>query len=371
MNEMTKGLAWMPDRKTVGGAFLGAALVLSAVASAETTASVGSWFSGLFSTSGSSDSGSTTLLSQQDSVVATAINEESTKCANGDAGTIGEAIKTAMNVHTELASASPKVESLFDVGSDCFASINQLYDLSFAIPSLGAILGAAQQAVLDFAKKKVCTAVNQVTGMVTSPINDAITKVNGLQQFTNINGMANTAVGGAMSQIDPGLGSSYHPEVTTGTYSVNTNPFGASQTTFETGSNSTSSQTNNQLANNTAKINQLTTQIGEQQIVINQDTLNLSSAQQAYDSCNGWADEWGGCSTQLANLNNAKAKLAQDQQTLSNLQTQLGQVTQGTATSVSTGSMTLPSTGSTSSGSAGSSGGTSESSWWGSLSGLF
>jgi hypothetical protein len=368
MNERIKGLAFVPDRKTVGGAFLGAALVLSAVASAETTASVGSWFSGLFSTSGSSDSGSTTLLSQQDSVVATAINEESTKCANGEAGTIGEAIKTAMNVHTELASASPKVESLFDVGSDCFASINQLYDLSFAIPSLGAILGAAQQAVLDFAKKKVCTAVNQVTGMVTSPINDAITKVNSLQQFTNINGMANTAVGGAMSQLDPKLGSSYHPETTGGTYSVNTNPFGANQTTFETGTNSTSSQTNSQLAANTATINQLTAQIGEQQIAINQATMDLSSAQQAYDSCNGWAGEWGGCSAQLNNLNNAKAKLAQDQQNLANLQTQLSQVTQGTTTSVTTGSMSLPNTGTTSSDSSSS---TSGSSWWGSLSGLF
>jgi hypothetical protein len=50
--------------------------------------------------------------------------------------------------------------------------------------------------------------------------------------------MANSAISGAMSGIDPQLGSSYKP-ASTGSYTVNANPFGASQTTFTGGSTAT------------------------------------------------------------------------------------------------------------------------------------
>lgn len=305
------------DRRTIGGVFVGAAIMVSAMSTAQTS---GNWFSNLFTNAGSGSSSSGALISQQDSVVATAINQEATDCANGASGTIGEAIKTAMNVHNELASATPNVESLFDINSNCFSSISQIFDLSSAIPSWGSILAAAEQIVLQYAQKKICTAVNQVTGMVTTPINSAIGKVNSLQGYASINGMS----GMAMNAIDSNTGSSYHPTTSSNaTYSVNTNPFGTTQTTFS--SSGTTNNTNATLNANTAQINSLTSQIGQTQIAINQDQMNLQSAQNAYNSCNnGW--DYSGCNPQFLALQAAQAKLASDQSTLISQQTQLSQV---------------------------------------------
>ena len=51
-------------------------------------------------------------------------------------------------------------------------------------------------------------------------------------------GMGNTAIGGAMSTIDPQLGAGYKPASSGGTYTVNANPFASSQTTFTGGTTS-------------------------------------------------------------------------------------------------------------------------------------
>jgi len=217
----------------VGGAFLGFAVMVSAMATAQ-TGSGGGWFAGLFSTgSGGSTTGASSLIAQQDALVAAEINKSAKDCANGAAGTVGEAIKTAMTAHSEMASATPNVESLFDVNSNCFASISQIFDLSFAIPSLASILSAAQNAVMKYAQKKVCSAVSQVTGMVTTPLNQAIGQINQLQGFTNINGMAGAGINNMMASIDSNLGSSYHPPNTQTTYTVGTNAFNTSQTAFD------------------------------------------------------------------------------------------------------------------------------------------
>jgi hypothetical protein len=89
---------------------------------------------------------------------------------------------------------------------------------------------------LKYAQKKVCSTVGKVSGMVTSPINQAIGQWNTLgQQFSDINGMANSAVGGSMSTLDPQLGSSYKPASAATAYSVNANAFGSNQTVFNAG----------------------------------------------------------------------------------------------------------------------------------------
>ena len=155
---------------------------------------------------------------------------------NCDEVGIGANIKTAIGAHSQMASATPNVESLFDVNDSCFASVSQIIDLSFSIPSLGSILSSAQDAVLKYAQKKVCSTVGKVSGMVTSPINQTIASWNQLgTQFTDINGMANSAVGGSMSTLDPQLGSSYKPASAASTYSVNANAFGSNQTVFSAG----------------------------------------------------------------------------------------------------------------------------------------
>ena len=56
-----------------------------------------------------------------------------------------------------------------------------------------------------------------------------------MQGFTDINGMANSAIGGAMSGIDPQLGNGYKPASASSGYSVNANAFGSNQTVFSAG----------------------------------------------------------------------------------------------------------------------------------------
>jgi len=213
------------------GVLVGASLALAASAGASQTS--GNWFSSMFSTGGS---GATTGVSASLAAVDAAMNQKiQDELKNCDDVGIGASIKTAISVHSEMASATPNVESLFDM-NDCFASVSQIIDLSFSIPSLGSILSSAQDAVLKYAQKKVCSTVGKVSGMVTSPINQAIGQWNTLgQQFTDINGMANSAVVGSMSTLDPQLGSSYKTASAATSYSVNANAFGSNQTVFNTG----------------------------------------------------------------------------------------------------------------------------------------
>ena len=215
------------------GVLVGASLALAASAGASQTS--GNWFSSLFSTggSGSASSGVSATMAAVDAAMSQKLADDLKNC--DDVG-IGANIKTAIGVHTEMASATPNVESLFDVNDSCFASVSQIIDLSFSIPSLGSILSSAQDAVLKYAQKKLCSTVSKVSGMVTSPINQAIGQWNTLgSQFTDINGMANSAVGGSMSTLDPQLGSAYKPASAVTGYSVNANAFGSNQTVFNTG----------------------------------------------------------------------------------------------------------------------------------------
>ncbi len=213
------------------GVLVGASLALAASAGASQTG--GNWFSSMFSTggSGSASSGVSSEMAAVDAAMSQKMQDDLKNC--DDVG-IGASIKTAIGAHSEMASATPNVESLFDVNDQCFASISQIADLSFAIPSLASILSAAQDAVLKYAQKKVCTAVNKVSGMVAAPINQTINSINQVQGFTDINGMANNAISGAMSGIDPQLGASYKP-ASTGSYTINANAFGANQTVFNGG----------------------------------------------------------------------------------------------------------------------------------------
>ena len=218
------------------GVLMGASIALAASAVAGQAGS--SWFSGTFATGGSGSAGTDqALLAQTDAAMSAQLKADAENC---DQLGIGASIRTAIGAHSEMAAATPNVESLFDPADDCFSSINQIIDLSFSIPSLGSILSAAQDAVVKYAQKKVCSAVGKVSGMVTSPINQTIASWNQLgTQFTDISGMGNTAIGGAMSTIDPQLGAGYKPASSGGTYTVNANPFASSQTTFTGGTTAT------------------------------------------------------------------------------------------------------------------------------------
>lgn len=212
--------------RPVVGALIGASLVLAASASA--TQGSSGWFSSLFSSGSPGTSASANLIAATDAAMNAKMQADLQNC--DDVG-IGASIKTAINVHSELAAATPNVESLFDVNSSCFSSVAQLIDLSSAIPSWQSIIASAEQMVLQYAQKKACSAVSQVSGMVTSPINQAIGGWSQLgSKFTAINGSSNSSLS-TPSYVNPQLGSQYQTTSATN-YAVDTNPFQTSQTTF-------------------------------------------------------------------------------------------------------------------------------------------
>ena len=203
------------DKRFVAGTVMGLALLAGGYAISANNGGGGG---------GSSNDPISQLLSDQESVITTQMRQDAEDCAKGDKeGTVGNAINMSLKAHLELASASPNVEQLFDVNADCFSGLSSLIDLSFAIPSLATILAAAQDAVMQYAKKKICSAVGKVTGMVTGPINQAIGNAN--QYIGALNGLsANLNNGGGLSMLDPNLGAAYNPG-TSGTY-VTGQPFG-------------------------------------------------------------------------------------------------------------------------------------------------
>ena len=218
------------------GVLMGTSIALATSAVAGQASS--SWFSGSFATDVSDSPGTNqALLAQTDAAMSVQLKADAENC---DQLGIGASIRKAIGAHSEMAAATPNVESLFDPSDDCFSSINQIIDLSFSIPSLGSIVSAAQDAVVKYAQKKMCSTVGKVSGMVASPINQAITSWNRLgTQFTDISGMGNTGIGGAMSPIDPQLGAAYKSASTSSMYTVNANRFGSSQTIYSGGSTAT------------------------------------------------------------------------------------------------------------------------------------
>jgi len=167
----------------------------------------------------------TTGVTEQASAMDSSLKQEAAACAQGETpGTIGYAIKQAIAAHTDIASATPNVESLFNVSSDCFSGVSNMFDLSFAIPSIGSIMASAESAVEKYAAKKACSAVDQISGMVTSPINSAIDNVKKYDSIDN-------ALSGEMSKLDPSLGSGYHGSNST-SYNINVNPFNSKNNTL-------------------------------------------------------------------------------------------------------------------------------------------
>lgn len=281
-------------------------------------------FAGYAASAVSSGSGSilgnasSQLLSQQTSVVADSIKADAEACATGTLdGSIGHSIKQAMQIHQTIAAAPVNVESLFDVNSDCFSGLNQIYDLSFSIPSLSSIVGAASDAVMKYAQKKVCTAVNQVSGLVTSPINQAIDKVSGLSSFGDLNGLTNGLVQQGMAHIDPNIAAGYSNNQSGGTYTVGTNPFGSSQVDF-----GGSTGTNGDMGSTNAQINSLNQQIANVQAQVGPAQYQLQQAQQQLSNCQAY--QYNNCTSYQQQVANAQNHLNTLNGQLATLQTQLG-----------------------------------------------
>lgn len=274
---------------------------------------------------------SSELISQQSSVVAQNVRADAAVCATGTTpGTIGHSIAQAMRIHTEIASATPNTESLFEVDNDCFSGLSQIVDLSFSIPSLSSILSAAQDALLRYAQKQVCTAVGEISGMVTSPLNQAIAQVNTINTYTDLDSMANDAVSEQLYLLDPDLGNEYHAPPPATTYTVNPNPFNTTQTNF-TETNPTNNY-NNSINNTNSQINAINTQMANVQAQIGPMQTTLQTAQQSLQNC--LSDSDNDCSQEQQAYLNAQNALMNLNAQLLGLQDQLNN-TYGNRTSYS------------------------------------
>ena len=315
------------DKRFVAGTVLG----LSLLAGGYALSAGGTGGSG----GGSSSDPTSQLLSEQESAITVAMRQDAEACAKGDKeGTVGHAINMSLKAHLEMASAMPNVEQLFDVNADCFAGLSSLIDLSFAIPSLATIIAAAQNAVMAYAKKKICSAVSRVTGMVTAPINQAIGQAN--QYIGALNGLsANLNSSGGLSLIDPSLGSAYNVGQT-GTYTTGQPFANQPQTPVESGGGTN--------PGNYTQVQQLTQQLGQVQASLGPAQQAMGQAQQSLNYCQQVGS--GTCASEQSAFNAAQQNVQNIQNQITSLQNQINSLlgSAGTTKSatVSSSSMRVP-----------------------------
>lgn len=319
------------DKRFVAGTVLGLSLLAGGYA-----LSAGGTGGG-----GSSSDPTSQLLSEQESAITQQMRQDAEDCAKGDKeGTVGNAINMSLKAHLELASAMPNVEQLFDVNADCFAGLSSLIDLSFAIPSLATIISAAQNAVMAYAKKKICSAVSKVTGMVTAPINQAIGQAN--QYIGALNGLsANLNSSGGLSMIDPSLGSAYNVGQS-GTYTTG-QPFANNPQTPVGDSTGGGSGTGSY-----TQVQQLTQQLGQVQATLGPAQQAMGQAQQSLNYCQQVGSS--SCTSEQSAFDAAQQNVQNIQGQITSLQNQInallgstGSAT-GKSTQLSSSSMQAPST---------------------------
>lgn len=270
---------------------------------------------------------------EESAALSAAAEAEAKRCAAGEEGTQGAAIRDAVAIHTSFASVGPDVEKFFDANHDCFAQLNKLYDLSFSIPSLSSITNAAQEAVLDYAKQKACSAIKEATSELVSPINSAIDKINNnYGKYLDLNGMANGALSGGLSKLDPELGNIYSKKSPSAGYTIQ--PFSTAQTTFDrspvAGGNSPTLATpsfngmSNQPAynNKLPQLNDLNKRLQSEQMKLPSAQQNLSNMQSQLNRCLSHYGS-GGCMSQQQQVQQAQNSVNQIQGNIGSYQNQV------------------------------------------------
>jgi hypothetical protein len=278
---------------------------------------------------------SSSLLSQQQSVVSEQIKRDAEKCATEEGG-LGDAIRKAQKAHETFAWAAPDTSKLFDPNNACFASTSLMWDLSFSIPSWSDIGNALVAAVKEYARKKICTAVNDVVGMVSQPVNQAINQVNS-------EGGLGSVIGGAMNEVDPALGNSFNMPKADESYTIGAG-FSNSELTFGTtttsgGSNgggvSASSGSKSSLSESTTTIKDISSKLFNLQQSVPGQLQNVTNTKNAYNAC---ASTGNSCVTEYQNYQQAQSIFNNTESNISTLTSQLQN-----ADKVSSGATSSPS----------------------------
>ncbi|WP_173912985.1 hypothetical protein [Acinetobacter sp. Marseille-Q1618] len=152
----------------------------------------------------------------------------------GDAATEGSIAWTQQEVikNRQILNTAPvDVDALFNgssgsgSGSNCFADITKLIDLSVAIPDFSGMKAAAIAALRQYAQRKVCTMVKEATEKALAPLNNAIEIIN-KNGTIDLNGAVSGSISGGLSKLDPELANLYETQAPKGE-SVNLFPAGS------------------------------------------------------------------------------------------------------------------------------------------------
>lgn len=129
------------------------------------------------------------------------------ECANPDQeGTLANAQKKAIEDARKMDTAGINLDDVFKLGGNgCFDALGNFPDLSVMIPSISEIAASLKQALVDYATRKVCQAVNSALEEALSPIQDSMDKLS-KRGSLDLNGEINKEMLRKMYGIDAELG---------------------------------------------------------------------------------------------------------------------------------------------------------------------
>ena len=131
--------------------------------------------------------------------IAASLRQQTELCAEGETpGTVGHAINTAVDVHTRIAATPIDTDGLFN-GNDCFDQLMDVIDLSSTVIDFSNIWASAQQALIQWAQRRVCTTVNDMANRVLEPVNNTIEAIKYRRAYARAN---NAIEGVVLSETD-------------------------------------------------------------------------------------------------------------------------------------------------------------------------
>lgn len=150
------------------------------------------------------DAGPSADLNVQVQNVTSAVSE----CANPDNlnGLAHAQAETLDDLKTMILTPV-NMDKIFDVSNKggCFDALKDFPNLSVSIPSLSSIATALQKTLINYATRKVCTAVNDALSDLIDPINELFDKLGSNGQI-DLTGAINKEVSKKLYEIDPEIG---------------------------------------------------------------------------------------------------------------------------------------------------------------------
>lgn len=148
------------------------------------------------------------LVAQEFKNKSDSVAESSEACADDEnPDTIAGAQKKGIQEDQEVAVKPIDINKFFQIGKNqgCFAALADFPDLSINIPSLSDIYSNMKKALVNYASRKVCDAVNDTISEVMSPMKNALDQVSERGQL-DLNGRVNKEMTKRMYDFDPELG---------------------------------------------------------------------------------------------------------------------------------------------------------------------